>query len=54
METGSQLPFLIYGGFCSISGVIALILPETRGEKITNTIEDAVQQECEEKNSAGI
>ena len=35
------LPFLIFGGFTVLAGVLTLNLPETLGTKLPDTLEEA-------------
>lgn len=37
----TSLPLIVFGAFAFISGVLALTLPETLGEKLPDTIEEA-------------
>lgn len=45
VNSGSDIPFLGYGLLSGIAGVLALSLPETRGKRIINEIEEAHSQE---------
>ena len=36
----SSLPFLIFGGSAIIGGLASLLLPETKGVKLPETVED--------------
>ena len=38
--TNSSLPFLIFGGAAVCGGVASVILPETRGVRLPETVED--------------
>ena len=36
----TSLPFLIFGGSAVIGGVVSVMLPETKGVKLPETVED--------------
>ena len=38
--TSSQTPFLIFGGSALVGGLAAAFLPETKGEKLPETVQD--------------
>nr|XP_039252270.1 solute carrier family 22 member 15-like [Styela clava] len=48
VNSNSATPFLCYGILCGISAVLALLLPETCGKKIVNTIDEAYTHEEED------
>ena len=39
---GKALPLIVFGGLSVIAGLLALILPETSGRVLPETIDDAV------------
>lgn len=41
MNVWKPLPSLIFGVFGTVSGALAILLPETLGEKLQETVEEA-------------
>ena len=42
-DFGTALPLIIFGGLSVIAGLLSLILPETKGKILPETIADAQQ-----------
>ena len=38
--TNPQIPFFIFGGSALVGGLAAALLPETRGERLPETVQD--------------
>jgi len=43
--TNSSLPYIIFGGVSIASGVLTLLLPETKGYEMPATVQDAIKLE---------
>ena len=42
-DFGTALPLIIFGGLSVVAGLLSLILPETKGKVLPETIADAEQ-----------
>jgi len=47
----SPLPSIIYGVLSSVSGLLYLVLPETLGQPLLNTVHDVEQFDASSLNS---
>ncbi len=41
-DVWEPLPYLIYGTLGTVSGLLTFLLPETHGQKLPQTIQDAI------------
>ena len=47
---GKGLPLLVFGSLSVVAGLLALILPETLGKDLTETIQEELQSEGKESS----
>ena len=47
---GKGLPLLVFGSLSVVAGLLAIILPETLGKDLTETIQEELQSEGKESS----